>query len=76
MADRSGGGGGWGAYLFTALCVEQDPPKLNDLRRVLGDVDAMLIAGCCNVEDYVPVQLGLSRLGGSHFVAMAVVAWI
>lgn len=46
--------------------VEKNPAKLDQLGRVLGDVDAMLIAGGRNVDHDVSVQLERGALGGSH----------
>ena len=46
--------------------VEEDPTKLNQLGRVLCNVDSMLVAGGRNVDDDVAVDLERRGLGGSH----------
>ena len=56
----------WLAYLFEVVGVEKDPAKLDELGRVLGNVDAMLIAGSCDVDDHVPVDLERGSLLGGH----------
>lgn len=57
--------GGSSAYLFTGLCVEQDPPELDDLGGVLGHIDAVLITGRSNVYHDITVEvLRLGRGGG------------
>lgn len=54
----------WGrraTHLLERICVEQNPSKLNNLGRVLGDVDAVLIArrGHMDHDIAVDVDLGL-----------------
>jgi hypothetical protein len=46
------------AYLLAGFGIQQDPPQLDHLCRILGNVDAMLIAGGCNVDDDIAIQLG------------------
>jgi hypothetical protein len=54
-------------YLVTALCIEENPPKLYHLSRVLGDIDSVLVAGGGNVDHNVSVQIALLALGcGRH----------
>jgi hypothetical protein len=47
--------GMWNAHFFAAFGVEEDPTQLNDLCRILGDVDAVFIAGGCHMNYYVAV---------------------
>ena len=49
-------------YLLAGFGIQQDPPQLNHLGGILGDVDAMLVTGGCDVDDNVAIQLG----GGSR----------
>ena len=59
-------------YLFAALCVEQDPSKLNHLGRILRDVYTMFIAGGGDMDDHRAVEVGLLTLGGGcHAVFVA-----
>lgn len=54
-------------YLVTALCIEENPPKLYHLSRILGDIDSVLVAGGGNVDHNVSVQIALLALGcGRH----------
>ena len=50
------------SHLFTVLCIEQDPPNLNDLGRVLGDVNTVFVARRRYINDDVAVELVLQRL--------------
>ena len=50
------------AHLFARLCVKENPAELDDLCRVFGYVDAVLIAGRGYVDDDVSVEIG--GLGG------------
>lgn len=52
--------------LLECVGIEQNPAKLNDLGRVLGDVDAVLIAGGSDVNDNVAVDAELGALLGRH----------
>ena len=55
--------GNWGTHFFTRFGIEEYPAKLNYLRRVLGHVDAVFIAGCSYVDDDVAVEVwGLGTL--------------
>lgn len=63
------------AHLFERLCVKQDPSKLNNLGRVLGDVHAVLIASGCDVDHDIAVDVELVAGGRTrHFGQMARVA--
>ena len=50
------------------LRIDHDPANLNDFRAVLGDVNAMLIARGCNVDDAVLIEL--RRRGRRHVLAL------
>lgn len=54
------------AYLVAGLGIEQDPAEFNDLGGVLGDIDAMFVAGRGDVDDDVAVQLGDGGRDGGH----------
>lgn len=54
------------SHLVAVLGVEQDPSKLDDLGRVLGNVDAVLVAGSCNMDDDVAVEVAALGLGSGH----------
>jgi hypothetical protein len=43
--------------LFTSFGVQKNPSQLDNLGRVSGHVDAVLIAGGSDVDDDVAVQL-------------------
>lgn len=47
------------AHLFESVCVQQDPAKLNDLGRVLCNVDTMFIASGSHVNNDVAVDTEL-----------------
>lgn len=47
------------AYLLAVLGIQENPSELNDLGRVLGNVYAVLIAGGCNVDDDISVEVPL-----------------
>ena len=47
------------SYLLGGFCVEQYPTQLNDLGGILGDKNAMFIAGSGYVYDDVAIQVGL-----------------
>lgn len=49
---------GFSIYLVTGFTVQQDPPHLNHLSRILCNVDTMFVTGCRNVYDHVTVKLG------------------
>ena len=46
------------SYLLTRLCVQQDPPEFDHLRRVLRYVDAMLVARGGDVYHDISVEIG------------------
>lgn len=52
------GGFGKCVYLLAGLGIQQDPAQFDDLGGILGDIDAMLVAGGRNVDDDVAIQLG------------------
>lgn len=54
------------AHLIQCVGVQQDPAKLNDLGRVLGHIDTMLVAGGGDVDDDVAVDLEGRVLLSSH----------
>ena len=54
------------ADLFPGLGIKQDPADFDDLGGVLGDVDAMLVAGRRNMDDYVAVDVVLLIRRGRH----------
>lgn len=45
------------SYLVTILAVKEYPTQLNDLRRILCHIYAMLVAGCGNMDDHISIQL-------------------
>ena len=47
------------AYLLAVLGVQENPSELNDLGRVLCNVYAVLVAGCCNVDNDISVEVPL-----------------
>lgn len=49
-------------YLFAALRIEQDPAELDDLCRIFGHIDTVLITGRGHMDDDVSVQIGLLTL--------------
>jgi hypothetical protein len=49
-------------HLITRLCVQQYPANLDDLCRILGHVDAMLIARCSYMDDDVAVEVCVGGL--------------
>lgn len=51
-------------YLFAGLCVQQDPTKLDDLGRVLGNIYAVLITRRGNVYHDIAVEVRCLRRGG------------
>lgn len=53
-------------YLLAGFGIQQDPPQLDHLCGILGDVDAMLVAGGCDVDDNVAIQLGGGSGDGCH----------
>lgn len=56
------------AYLVTGLCLEQNPSQLNDLGRILGDIDAMFVASGRYVNHHVAVKVvGRSLWSSGHF---------
>lgn len=54
------------SHLVAVLGVEQNPPELDNLGRVLGHVDAVLVAGSCNMDDDVAVEIAALGLRSSH----------
>ena len=54
------------AHLLEVMGVEQNPAKLDQLGRVLCNVDTMLITGSRNVDHDVSIKLERRALGGSH----------
>lgn len=57
---------GANAHLFQRLCVKQDPAQLNNLGRVLRDIDAVLVTGGRNVDDHVAVDVERRGLQSGH----------
>jgi hypothetical protein len=45
------------SYLLTVLAVKEYPAQFYDFRGVLGDIYAMLVAGCGNMDNHIPIQL-------------------
>lgn len=45
------------AYLVESLCIYQDPPDLNDLGRILGDIHPVFVAGRGHVDDNIAVNV-------------------
>lgn len=55
-------------HLLQRLGVEKNPAELNNLGRVLCDVDSMLIAGGCDVDHDIAIDVELvTSLGTRHF---------
>ena len=54
------------AYFLEVVGIQKDPTELNDLGRILGDINAVLVAGGCNVNDHVAVHLERRTLLGRH----------
>lgn len=54
------------AHLFECLRVHQDPTNFDNLGRVLGNVDAMFIAGRGHMNDHVAVEGGRGRRECGH----------
>ncbi|KAK1247827.1 hypothetical protein MKX07_000715 [Trichoderma sp. CBMAI-0711] len=52
--------------LFESVGVKENPSKLNDLGRVLGNVHTVLIAGGRNMDDDVAVDVELGHLLRRH----------
>ena len=44
------------AYLVAVLAVKQDPAQLDDFCRILGHIDAVLVAGRGYVDDEIAVE--------------------
>jgi hypothetical protein len=44
-------------YLLAGLGIQQDPAQFDDLGGILGDIDAMFVAGGRNVDNDVAIQL-------------------
>lgn len=57
--DRHWTGRSRPTYLITALCIKQDPSKLDNLGRILGHVDAVLITGGGDVDNDIAVEIPL-----------------
>lgn len=53
-------------YLFTTLCIEQDPAKLDYFSGILGYIYTMFITGCCHMNDHITVQIGFLPLIVCH----------
>lgn len=58
------------AHLIQSICIQQYPAELDDLGRVLGHVDAVLVARRGDVDDDVPVDLEGRVLLSSHGCAI------
>ena len=43
------------SYLVTILAVKEYPTQFNDFRRVLGDIYAMFVTSCGNMDDHISV---------------------
>lgn len=57
--------GNGGTHLLARFGIEQYPSELNDLGRVLGDINTMLVAGCSDMYHHVSVEIrGLGAVGG------------
>ncbi len=54
------------AHLFQVVGVEKNPTKLDELGRVLRNVDTVFIASSRNMDDDVSVDFQRGNLGGSH----------
>ena len=50
------------AHLLKGVCVHQDPAKLNNLRRVLCHINAVLIAGGRNMNHNIAIDVKLRQL--------------
>lgn len=60
------------AHFLKAIGIEKNPAELYDFGRILGNVDAMLVTGGCDVDDHVSVGLergGLLRCHGRNAMA-------
>lgn len=44
-------------YLIAVLCIQQNPAKLDDLSRVLGDIDSVLVTGGGYMNNDISVQV-------------------
>jgi hypothetical protein len=55
-----------GTHLIETVSVEENPTKLDNLGRVLGHINAVLVAGCRDMDNHVTVDLERGRLLGSH----------
>jgi len=47
----------YASYLLAVFTVKEYPAQLYDFGGVLGDIYAMLVAGCGNMNNHVPIQL-------------------
>lgn len=54
------------AHLIHGVGVEKNPTKLDELGRVLCNVDTMFVTGSGNVDHDVSVDFERGSLGGSH----------
>lgn len=54
-------------HLLECVGIKQNPAKLNNLSRILCDIDTMLITGGGNVDDDVSIRAELGALLGRHF---------
>lgn len=64
-------------YAFTvqlveALRVKQDPSELDNLSRVLGNINSVLVASGCDVDNHVAVDTELGSTGSRHVGRVAV----
>lgn len=60
------------AHLLQSVGVQKDPSEFNNLSRVLGHINAVLIACGCNVNDYIAVDAELGQwLRSSHIDSFA-----
>lgn len=53
-------------YLVTVLGIQQNPTKLDDFCRVLGDIDTMLVTRRGHMDDHIAVDVAAWSLRGSH----------
>jgi hypothetical protein len=51
-------------HFLAALCVQENPPKLNDFCRIFCNVDSMLVTSRSNMYNNVSVEIALLALAG------------
>lgn len=54
------------AHLVAGLCIQENPTKLYHLRRVLCNVNSVLITGSSNMNNDVSVEIALLALASSR----------